>query len=51
MTVSAKEIKQLRDATGAPMMECKKALEESQGNQTVRPPPNETISTVTRVGL
>lgn len=30
-TVSAADVKRLRDATGAGMMECKKALEEAQG--------------------
>jgi elongation factor Ts len=32
MTISAKDVKQLRDRTGAGMMECKKALEETNGN-------------------
>lgn len=31
-TISAAEVKSLRDRTGAGMMECKKALVESQGN-------------------
>jgi elongation factor Ts len=32
MTISAKDVKQLRDRTGAGMMECKKALEETNGD-------------------
>jgi elongation factor Ts len=32
MSVSAELIKKLREMSGAPMMECKKALEEAQGN-------------------
>jgi len=32
MTISAKDVKQLRDRTGAGMMECKKALEEAGGD-------------------
>ena len=32
MTISAKDVKQLRDRTGAGMMECKKALEETGGD-------------------
>jgi elongation factor Ts len=32
MAVSAAEVKKLRDATGAGMMECKKALEEADGD-------------------
>ncbi len=32
MTVSAKEVKSLRDQTGAGMMDCKQALAESGGN-------------------
>ena len=31
-TISAKDVKELRDRTGAGMMECKKALEESAGD-------------------
>lgn len=31
-TISAKDVKQLRDQTGAGMMDCKKALTESNGN-------------------
>jgi elongation factor Ts len=31
MKITAEQVKQLRDQTGAPMMECKKALEEAQG--------------------
>ena len=31
MTVSAKEVKALRDRTGAGMLECKKALEDAGG--------------------
>lgn len=30
--ISAQEVKKLRDETGASMMQCKKALEESKGN-------------------
>jgi elongation factor Ts len=32
MTVSAQSVKELRDKTGAGMMDCKKALSETQGN-------------------
>jgi elongation factor Ts len=32
VSVSAKEVKELRDRTGAGMMECKKALEEADGD-------------------
>ncbi|HBG81495.1 TPA: translation elongation factor Ts [candidate division CPR2 bacterium] len=32
MAISAKEVQALRDATGAPMMEVKKALEETSGD-------------------
>ena len=32
MGVSAKEVKELRDRTGVGMMECKKALVESDGD-------------------
>jgi elongation factor Ts len=32
MSVSAELVKKLREMSGAPMMECKKALEEAQGN-------------------
>jgi elongation factor Ts len=32
MAVGAKEVKALREATGLPMMECKRALEESGGD-------------------
>jgi elongation factor Ts len=32
MTVSADAVKELRDKTGISMMECKKALEEAQGD-------------------
>ncbi|MEX0991375.1 MAG: translation elongation factor Ts [Actinomycetota bacterium] len=32
MTISAAEVKELRDATGAGMMDCKKALQESDGD-------------------
>ncbi len=31
--IKANEVKQLREKTGASMMECKKALEESRGDQ------------------
>jgi elongation factor Ts len=31
MSISAETVKKLREMSGAPMMECKKALEESQG--------------------
>ena len=30
--ISAKQVKELRDTTGAGMMDCKKALQESDGN-------------------
>ncbi len=32
MSISAKEVKQLRDATGVGMMDCKKALQEADGD-------------------
>ncbi|NNF14972.1 MAG: translation elongation factor Ts [Gemmatimonadetes bacterium] len=32
MTISAKDVKELRDKTGAGMMDCKKALEETGGD-------------------
>ena len=32
MSISAKQVKELRDRTGAGMMECKKALEETDGD-------------------
>ncbi len=32
MTISAQEVKQLRDRTGAGMMDCKKALQETDGD-------------------
>ncbi|MFP4501412.1 MAG: translation elongation factor Ts [Candidatus Hydrogenedentota bacterium] len=32
MAISAKEVKELRDATGAGMMDCKKALKETEGD-------------------
>ena len=32
MSISAKDVKQLRDATGIGMMDCKKALEETDGD-------------------
>lgn len=32
MTISAAQVKELRDATGAGMMDCKRALEEKGGN-------------------
>jgi elongation factor Ts len=32
MVISASQVKELRDKTGAGMMDCKKALEESEGN-------------------
>lgn len=32
MSVSAEKVKELRESTGAGMMECKKALQESQGD-------------------
>ncbi|HEY8103922.1 MAG TPA: translation elongation factor Ts [Gaiellaceae bacterium] len=31
-TISASQVKELRDATGAPMMDCKRALEETDGD-------------------
>ncbi len=34
MAVSAELVKQLRDSTGVSVMECKKALEEAQGDMT-----------------
>ncbi len=33
MAVTAKQVKELRDSTGLPMMECKRALEEAKGDQ------------------
>ncbi len=33
MAISAKQVKELRDATGLPMMECKRSLEEAGGDQ------------------
>ena len=32
MAITAKQVKELRDATGLPMMECKRALEEAKGD-------------------
>ena len=32
MSISAKDVKHLRDITGAGMMDCKKALQESNGD-------------------
>ena len=32
MTISAQDVKELREKTGLGMMECKKALEEANGN-------------------
>ena len=32
MSIDAKLVKALREKTGAGMMDCKKALQESQGN-------------------
>ncbi len=32
MKITAEQVKQLREQTGAPMMECKRALEEAKGN-------------------
>jgi elongation factor Ts len=32
--ISAESVKQLRDKTGASMLECKKALEEAEGDET-----------------
>ena len=32
MAITAAEVKELRDATGAGMMDCKRALEEKDGN-------------------
>ena len=32
MTISAKDVKALRDRTGAGMMDCKKALQETNGD-------------------
>jgi translation elongation factor EF-Ts len=31
-TISASQVKELRDATGAPMMDAKRALEETGGD-------------------
>ncbi|HUQ23488.1 MAG TPA: translation elongation factor Ts [Gaiellaceae bacterium] len=31
-TISAAQVKELRDATGAPMMDCKRALQETEGD-------------------
>lgn len=33
MSVSAEHVKKLREISGAPLMECKKALEEAEGDQ------------------
>ncbi len=35
MSVSPEQVKRLREISGAPMMECKKALEEAQGDPEV----------------
>ena len=32
MTIKAQDVKELREKTGLGMMECKKALEEANGN-------------------
>lgn len=32
MAISAQQVKELRDRTGAGMMDCKKALEEANGD-------------------
>ena len=32
--ISAKQVKELREKTGAGMMDCKKALQENQGDMT-----------------
>ena len=32
MTISASQVKELRDRTGVGMMDCKKALQESDGD-------------------
>ena len=32
MSISAKDVKKLRDMTGAGMMDCKKALTETEGD-------------------
>lgn len=42
--ITAKEVKSLRDRTGASMMQCKKALEESSGN------PEEAIKILQKSG-
>jgi elongation factor Ts len=34
MAVSAQQVKELRESTGLPMMDCKRALEESNGDAT-----------------
>ena len=33
MSVSAEQVKKLREISGAPMMECKKALDEAGGDE------------------
>jgi elongation factor Ts len=32
MSISAKDVKELREQTGAGMMDCKKALQEAEGD-------------------
>ncbi len=32
MNISASQVKELRESTGAPMMDCKQALTEAQGD-------------------
>ncbi|HQN00876.1 MAG TPA: elongation factor Ts, partial [Candidatus Hydrogenedentes bacterium] len=32
MTITTEQVKELRDATGAGMMDCKRALQEADGN-------------------
>ncbi len=32
MNISAQQVKELREKTSAPMMDCRKALEEAKGN-------------------
>jgi len=45
MTITADQVKQLRDMTGAGMMECKKALTEAKGNM------EEAVTLLRKAGL
>ena len=51
--IAAKDVKALRDRTGAGMMDCKKALTEAQGDVEKAiertPPSAHQISTISRV--